>query len=181
MNAPLALAPPAVASSDRLLPDAVAAVEGAAVAAAPPGSLPDAVAAVRAAAVRPAPGRGPAPEAAGGGRPLVIGGLAKMSTCDWPGKLAATVFLQGCPWNCLYCHNPDLIDPRAPGTLAWDDVLAFLGDRVGLLDAVVFSGGEATRQDLAPAVGQVRELGFLVGLHTSGSYPRRLAALLGLD
>ncbi|MDR1634071.1 MAG: anaerobic ribonucleoside-triphosphate reductase activating protein [Bifidobacteriaceae bacterium] len=113
-----------------------------------------------------------------GDRPLVVGGLAKLSTCDWPGKLVATVFLQGCPWNCLYCHNPDLIDPRAPGQLEWPDVLAFLRGRVGLLDAVVFSGGEATRQDLTTAISQVRDLGFLVGLHTSGAYPRRLAALL---
>ncbi|MDR2374766.1 MAG: anaerobic ribonucleoside-triphosphate reductase activating protein [Bifidobacteriaceae bacterium] len=126
------------------------------------------------------PGRAGGDGPAGGARPLVIGGLAKLSTCDWPGKLAATVFLQGCPWNCLYCHNPDLIDPRAPGSMTWQDVLAFLRGRVGLLEAVVFSGGEATRQDLAPAIAQVRDLGFQVGLHTSGAYPRRLAALLGL-
>ncbi|MDR2565457.1 MAG: anaerobic ribonucleoside-triphosphate reductase activating protein [Bifidobacteriaceae bacterium] len=126
----------------------------------------------------PSSGRPGAPTAENASRPLAIGGLSKLSTCDWPGKLAATVFLQGCPWNCLYCHNPDLIDPRAPGSLDWADVLAFLRGRVGLLDAVVFSGGEATRQELGPAIAQVRELGFLVGLHTSGAYPRRLAALL---
>ncbi|MDR0591923.1 MAG: anaerobic ribonucleoside-triphosphate reductase activating protein [Bifidobacteriaceae bacterium] len=155
--------------------DAVAAADAARRVPAPPapgarpvGPTPSADAARR------VPGRPP------GGRPLAIGGLAKLSTCDWPGKLAATVFLQGCPWNCLYCHNPDLIDSRAPGRIAWADVLAFLRGRVGLLDAVVFSGGEATRQDLAPALGQVRDLGFLAGLHTSGAYPKRLAELLPL-
>jgi pyruvate formate lyase activating enzyme len=94
--------------------------------------------------------------------------------------LVATVFLQGCPWNCVYCHNPDLIDSRALGRTAWEDVVAFLETRQGLLDAVVFSGGEATRQDLGPAIADVRALGFDVGLHTSGAYPQRLARLLGL-
>jgi pyruvate formate lyase activating enzyme len=109
-----------------------------------------------------------------------IAGLTPLSTCDWPGKLAATVFLQGCPWNCLYCHNPDLIDPRRPGSVAWSEVIDLLHRRAGLLDAVVFSGGEPTRQDLRDAIVQVKDLGFDVGLHTMGAYPRRLAALLDL-
>ena len=31
---------------------------------------------------------------------LVIAGLVPMSTVDWPDHLSATVFTQGCPWNC---------------------------------------------------------------------------------
>jgi pyruvate formate lyase activating enzyme len=111
---------------------------------------------------------------------LAVAGLTRLSSCDWPGQLVATVFLQGCPWDCVYCHNPDLIDPRRPGTIPWDDVLAFLADRRGLLDGLVFSGGEPTRQDLTGAVAQVRALGFKVGLHTMGAYPSRLARLLPL-
>jgi pyruvate formate lyase activating enzyme len=102
-----------------------------------------------------------------------------MSTCDWPGRLVATVFLQGCPWSCAYCHNPDLIDPRAPGVVGWADVLAFLRRRQGLLDGVVFSGGEPTRSPWLPgALRDVRALGFAVGLHTAGAFPARLGALL---
>ncbi|MDR3202292.1 MAG: anaerobic ribonucleoside-triphosphate reductase activating protein [Bifidobacteriaceae bacterium] len=111
---------------------------------------------------------------------LGIGGLAPFSTCDWPGKLVATVFCQGCPWDCAYCHNPDLIDPRRPGAIAWEEVLDRLRRRRGLLDAVVFSGGEPTRQELRPAIADVRGLGLGVGLHTSGAYPRRLAVLAPL-
>jgi pyruvate formate lyase activating enzyme len=111
---------------------------------------------------------------------LAIGGLTRLSTCDWPGTLVATVFCQGCPWNCVYCHNPDLIDPRRPGTIPWDDVLALMERRVGLLDGLVFSGGEPTRQDLRAAIVQVKDLGFGVGLHTMGAYPRRLTELLPL-
>jgi pyruvate formate lyase activating enzyme len=112
---------------------------------------------------------------------LVIAGMAKLSTCDWPGKLVATVFLQGCPWRCGYCHNPDLIATRQAGTLAWRDVVTFLERRTDLLDGIVLSGGEPTRQaGLGAALSQARELGFGTGLHTAGAYPRRLAEVLGL-
>lgn len=112
---------------------------------------------------------------------LVVGGLAPMSTCDWPGRLVATVFCQGCPWDCAYCHNPDLIDSRRAGRVPWSRVRGLLDRRRGLLDGVVFSGGEPTRQPaLLPAVREVREAGFAVGLHTSGAHPRRLAEVLPL-
>ncbi|MEO7122750.1 MAG: anaerobic ribonucleoside-triphosphate reductase activating protein [Lacisediminihabitans sp.] len=112
---------------------------------------------------------------------LQIAGLARLSSCDWPGKLVATVFLQGCPLDCGYCHNPDLLDPRVLGTVAWQDVLTHLDRRHGLLDGMVFSGGEPTRQaGLADAMRQVRERGFGVGLHTSGAYPKRFAEVLPL-
>jgi pyruvate formate lyase activating enzyme len=110
---------------------------------------------------------------------LRVGGLTPLTTIDFPGRLAAVVFLQGCPWRCGYCHNPALIAADAPTSRSWDEVLAFLERRHGLLDGVVFSGGEPTLQaGLADAVAQVRALGFEVGLHTAGMYPQRLAALL---
>lgn len=110
-----------------------------------------------------------------------IGGLERLSLCDWPGELVATLFLQGCPWSCGYCHNPHLIPPRAETGLDWQAALAFLSGRRGLLDAVVFSGGEPTLQTALPvAMRQVREMGFRIGLHTGGPYPARLAAVLPL-
>jgi pyruvate formate lyase activating enzyme len=112
---------------------------------------------------------------------LRIGGLTPLSATDWPGMLAAVVFCQGCPWRCGYCHNPGLIPARGDNEISWEDVLAFLGRRQGLLDGVVFSGGEPTLQaDLADAMREVRALGFRIGLHTGGMYPQRLASLLPL-
>ena len=111
---------------------------------------------------------------------LQIAGLVPMSSVDWPGKFAASLFLQGCPWVCPYCHNSAIIDPRIPGVVAWSALEDLLARRRGLLDGVVFSGGEATRQvALGAGMARVRELGFGVGLHTAGPYPRRLADLLG--
>ena len=110
---------------------------------------------------------------------LVIAGHVPFSSVDWPTKLVSTVFLQGCPWNCGYCQNPDLIDPLSAGSVRWADVRATLDKRVGLLDGVVFSGGEPLRQGaLVDAVAEVRERGFAAAVHTSGAYPARLIALL---
>lgn len=111
-------------------------------------------------------------------RDLRIGGLTPLSTCDWPGQLVATVFTQGCPWDCPYCHNPHLLEP-GPGTVEWGEVLELLRSRQGLLDGVVFSGGEPTLHGgLAEAVGEVRAMGFRVGMHTAGPWPERLETLL---
>lgn len=110
-----------------------------------------------------------------------VGGLERLSVCDWPDRLVATVFLQGCPWNCGYCHNPHLIPAGAETSLQWSEVLAFLEQRRGLLDGVVFSGGEPTLQAALPeAMRQAAALGFDIGLHTGGPYPARLAAVLPL-
>jgi pyruvate formate lyase activating enzyme len=112
---------------------------------------------------------------------LRVGGLTRLSTTDYPGQLAAVVFCQGCPWRCGYCHNPHLLPARSAAEVAWDDVLAFLRRREGLLDAVVFSGGEPLAQRaLADAVRAVKQMDFKVGLHTGGAYPARIAELLPL-
>jgi pyruvate formate lyase activating enzyme len=112
-------------------------------------------------------------------RPLRVGGLTPLSTTDYPGELAAVVFCQGCPWRCGYCHNPHLLSASGAAEIAWDDVLAFLRRREGLLDAVVLSGGEPLAQRLlADAMRTVKDMGFKVGLHTGGAYPGRLAEVL---
>ncbi len=110
---------------------------------------------------------------------LRVGGLVPFASTDYPNALAAVVFCQGCPWRCGYCHNPHLIPSRGGDAHEFPRILAWLASRRGLLDAVVFSGGEPTAQaGLSPAIDAVRSLGFKVGLHTSGSYPRRLARIL---
>ena len=112
---------------------------------------------------------------------LCVGGFVGLSTCDWPGELAATVFCQGCPWRCSYCHNRHLLPAARDGAIRWDSVVAFMRTRVGLLDGLVFSGGEPTLQrGLAAAAREIRALGFRVGLHTAGPYPDRLSEILPL-
>lgn len=110
---------------------------------------------------------------------LRVGGLVPFASTDYPNALAAVIFCQGCPWRCGYCHNPHLIPSRGGDEHDFAHILDWLASRRGLLDAVVFSGGEPTAQAaLSPAIDSVRALGFKIGLHTSGSYPRRLARIL---
>ena len=112
---------------------------------------------------------------------IAIGGLTRFSTLDYPGHLAAVVFCQGCPWRCAYCHNPHLQAVTTDSSLPWHTVSEWLTERQGLLEAVVFSGGEPLLQSGLPwAMYQVREMGYQVGLHTAGVYPDRLAGVLPL-
>ncbi len=109
---------------------------------------------------------------------LPIGGITPLTTVDWPGQLAAVLFLRGCPWRCRYCHNQDL-QRRSGFSHPWQEVRSFLASRQDLLDGVVFSGGEPLVQPgLADALREVRALGFATALHTGGDRPEGLARLL---
>ncbi len=117
--------------------------------------------------------------AASGVERLRVGGFIPFTANDYPGALAAVVFCQGCPWRCGYCHNPHLLPALAGAVCEFDRILDWLESRRGLLDAVVFSGGEPTAQAaLGIAIAEVRTLGFRIGVHTAGAYPRRLNELL---
>jgi len=60
------------------------------------------------------------------------------------------------------------------------EALDFLRSRVGLLDGVVLSGGEATAYDLAPFCQAVKEMGFSIKLDTNGTNFDNLKKLLDL-
>jgi pyruvate formate lyase activating enzyme len=110
---------------------------------------------------------------------LALGGLVPFSTGDFPGRLSAVLFTQGCPLRCRYCHNPHLWPRVHEGAVSWAGAMDWLKRRRGLLDAVVVSGGEPTIQaPLGSALQQIRALGFATGLHTAGVHPQRLAAVL---
>jgi pyruvate formate lyase activating enzyme len=124
---------------------------------------------------------------------LNIAGWTKLSTVDWPGNIVATIFLQGCPWRCSYCHNWQILDAKVKGPVQFGEVLEFLRGRVGLLDGVVFSGGEALMQAgehgaLLESIREIRAIksatavidgaSYKIGLHTGGAYPENLRKLL---
>ncbi len=112
---------------------------------------------------------------------LKIGGVQRFSTLDYPGKMSAVLFLQGCQWACEFCHNVHLQPIQSAGIIDFESVLPWLETRKGKLDAVVFSGGEPLLQSNLPlAIEKTRLLGFKIGLHTSGSLPKRLAEVLPL-
>ena len=109
---------------------------------------------------------------------LKIGGLQKSSLIDYPGKISAIVFTQGCNFRCPYCHNPELITDD--GLLEnVNSIVEFLKTRVGKLDGVVITGGEPCIQvGLVEFIAEIKALGFAVKLDTNGSYPEVLKKLL---
>ena len=112
---------------------------------------------------------------------IKIGGAERFSLVDFPNKVAAVLFLQGCPWRCPFCYNTHLQAADVDEAIDEEAFLAFLEKRKGKLDAVVFSGGEPLLQPkLATAIEKVKSLGFTVGLHTGGFSPTAFAKVLPL-
>lgn len=111
---------------------------------------------------------------------FIIGGIQKTSLLDYPDKISAIVFTQGCNFNCGYCHNPELLNSKKD-IYSTDVFFEFLEKRKGKLDGVVITGGEATLQaDLIPFIKEVKSRGFAVKLDTNGYKPEVLEEALKL-
>lgn len=109
---------------------------------------------------------------------MIIGGFQKTSLIDYPDKISAIVFTQGCNFRCGYCHNPELIESEDP-LIDEESILTFLKSRIGKIDAVVITGGEPTLQKgLIDFIKKTKELGYLVKLDTNGSSPNVISELL---
>jgi len=107
-----------------------------------------------------------------------FGGFVPISTVDWRGRAACTVFLRGCPARCFYCHNVDL--QGGEDLRDADEIIAMIRSSRTVAGAVVFSGGEPTLQGpaLLHLAAAARTMGLSVGLHTNGIFPGVLEDLL---
>lgn len=109
----------------------------------------------------------------------MIAGLQKMTLLDYPGKVACTVFLQGCNFRCPFCHNSGLLGAAEQPPIAQEELLAFLRKRQGILDGVCITGGEPTLQkELSGLIEKIKALGFAVKLDTNGYRPDVLKVLV---
>lgn len=111
---------------------------------------------------------------------FVIGGVQKTSLLDYPDKISAIVFTQGCNFRCGYCHNPELLQKNSENDIYNVDVFfEFLEKRKGKLDGVVITGGEPTLQkDLKLFIKKIKEMNYLVKLDTNGTNPHILEELI---
>lgn len=112
---------------------------------------------------------------------IKICGLQKTTLLDYPGHVAATIFLGGCNFRCPFCHNAELLGNDAPAQYSEPEILAFLKKRRGILEGVCITGGEPTLhpEELEAFLQKLRELGLSIKLDTNGSRPdivRHLAA-----
>lgn len=110
----------------------------------------------------------------------VIHSITKFTTTDYKDHLSCVVWFTSCNMRCLYCYNPDIVTAKE-GNYTLDDLYTFLNKRIGLLDAVVLSGGEATIHDLFEICENIKKLGFKIKLDTNGSNPILLKQLIKSD
>lgn len=112
---------------------------------------------------------------------IKIGDIEKFSIVDFPNKIACVVFMQGCPWKCPFCYNQSLQNPSTPCSELWSNLVNLLNNRKGILDAVVFSGGEPLLQpNLLQAMNIVKDMGYAIGLHTGGYNPKALLNIINI-
>lgn len=110
---------------------------------------------------------------------MKICGLNKTTLLDYPGKVAASVFLGGCNFRCPFCHNaPLVLRAEKEPELDREEVLHFLKKRRGILEGVCVSGGEPTlAPDLPEFLAEIKALGYPIKLDTNGSHPDLLKDL----
>ena len=111
---------------------------------------------------------------------MKIHGFNKLTLLDYPGKMAATIFLGHCNFRCPFCQNGGLVlNPDKEPVIPVEDVLKVLKKRQGILDGVCITGGEPTlHPDLADFIAQIKNLGYAVKLDTNGSHPKVIKDLV---
>lgn len=111
---------------------------------------------------------------------MQIAGLQKTTLLDYPGHVAATIFLSGCNFRCPFCHNMNIVLPFSDGPMiSKEELMTFLNKRKEILDGVCITGGEPTlHSDLEELIRRIKELGLRVKLDTNGTKPEVVAHLL---
>lgn len=110
-----------------------------------------------------------------------VGGIEKMTLLDYPNRISAILFYNGCNLRCPYCYNPTLVYPnRNQELLTSKEVLDFLYLRKGVLDGIVFSGGECSiwGNKLKEDIKFTKSLGYLIKVDTNGQNPEIIKSFL---
>ncbi|MGZ8546796.1 MAG: anaerobic ribonucleoside-triphosphate reductase activating protein [Sulfuricurvum sp.] len=103
--------------------------------------------------------------------------LTPFTLLDFPDIPATIFWFAGCNLRCAYCYNPDIVLGSAH--IDEETALVFLTKRIGLLEGVVLSGGEATLYpNLIPFCRSIKTLGYRIKLDTNAMRPDIIAALL---
>ncbi len=114
---------------------------------------------------------------------LPIAGIQKLSLVNYPEKLCAVLFLQGCNLRCPYCHNASLIPCEWEGSGVylerWEQVFDYLERRRLFLEGVCITGGEPTiHSELPNIIHEIKQMGYQVKLDTNGTNPGMIEILL---
>ncbi|MBL7150488.1 anaerobic ribonucleoside-triphosphate reductase activating protein [Candidatus Microgenomates bacterium] len=109
-----------------------------------------------------------------------IRGYLQTSVNEWPGKIAAVVWVANCNLRCSFCQNRDLIfNPAKLSEISEKEIFRDLKERKKWVDALIITGGEPTLQpDLASFLKKIKKIGFLIMIETNGTRPDIMAKLL---
>ncbi|MCQ3034765.1 MAG: anaerobic ribonucleoside-triphosphate reductase activating protein [Bacilli bacterium] len=106
-------------------------------------------------------------------------GIEKLSLVDYDEKVACTLFMEGCNFRCPFCHNSQLVNKENNTPIPWEEIKVFLKRRVGVMDAVVITGGEPTLMpDLEEKIKDIKSFGYEVKLDTNGTNPTLIKKLV---
>lgn len=111
----------------------------------------------------------------------IVHSITAFTLLDYPDHTACILWFAGCNMKCSYCYNPEIVFGK--GSYSIPEIISFLEKRKGLLDAVVFSGGECLLyKESIELMILIKRMGFLIKIDTNGSKPTRLqeAVALGL-
>ena len=110
----------------------------------------------------------------------IVYDLTRFTTTDYVGHISCIIWFVSCNFRCLYCYNDNIVYTK-DGKYTQNDILDFLKTRVGLLDSVVLSGGEATVHNLIPLCKEIKDLGFKIKLDTNASDLKQVKELINLN
>lgn len=112
---------------------------------------------------------------------MIIAGLQKLTLIDYPGKLAATVFLASCNFRCPWCYSSELVLPekiKNQPIIQEKEIIDFLEEKKGLIEGVVVCGGEPTlNKELSAFLKKIKKMDYLVKLDTNGTNPTMIKKL----
>jgi pyruvate formate lyase activating enzyme len=109
----------------------------------------------------------------------IVYSITAFSLLDYPDHTACILWFAGCNMKCSYCYNPEIVYGKGSYTIP--EIISFLEKRKGLLDAVVFSGGECLLyKESIELMVLIKRMGFLIKVDTNGSKPERLQEAIAL-
>lgn len=107
----------------------------------------------------------------------IVYDFTKFTTTDYIGEISCIIWHISCNLRCSYCYNDNIVFAKH-GLYSHNDILKFLNRRIGLLTAVVLSGGEATVHNLVPFCKEVKKLGFKIKLDTNALNLKQVKELI---
>lgn len=100
---------------------------------------------------------------------------------DWEGVVASILFVGGCNFRCLYCHNHNIaFNTDELESIPEGFVFNRLKELKNWIEGVIISGGEPTiyGERLESFLYKLKEEGFKTKVYTNGSNPSLLSRLI---